>query len=50
MSGYVYALIRFFYLLSKPLPELNAKTPGVNDLDLKIKETRDSELVRFLNN
>lgn len=29
---------------SKPLPELNAKTPGVNDLDLKIKETRDSEL------
>lgn len=29
---------------SKPLPELTARTPGVNDLDFRIKETRDSEL------
>lgn len=29
----------------KPLPQLAAKTPGINDLDLKRRDTRESELV-----
>lgn len=28
----------------KPLPQLAAKTPGINDLDLKRRDTRESEL------
>lgn len=33
---------------SNPLPELTAKIKGVNDLDFKIRETRESELQAIL--
>ena len=36
-----------FYLLiiRKPLPKIDSSTPGVNELDLKIQETRMMEKV-----
>lgn len=33
---------------SKPLPRATHKTPGVNDLDFKIGDTRECELVSFV--
>ena len=36
-------------ILSKPLPRATHKTPGVNDLDFKIGDTREMELVRLFN-
>ena len=40
--SYLFFISQFF---RKPLPKIDSSTPGVNELDLKIQETRMMEKV-----